>query len=211
MPGLAIEQHSQRFLRAFPRALASHVTAAASVMPATSHEPRGEFAVWVDIQELVLPRRIYPAEPDPDTATKLAPRAQLVLRCLYTRHHDGIVRQRNPEQVVTALDAWVVPYVVQLIGEYVVEIIKVIAAALPQLAVPGSPQRVLYGRFAADNPAFIDLTAARVASYWNAYYRGWWYRSLADYPGQPLIDSVQAAGREHTTAAVGPPHPPPGR
>jgi hypothetical protein len=91
----------------------------------------------------------------------MAPRAQLALRCLYTRHHDGYVRQRNLDQVVSAPEAWVVPYVVQLVGEYVVEIIEVIAAALPQLTVRGSPQRALYGRFAADNPAFIDLTAAR--------------------------------------------------
>jgi len=198
------EQHYQLFLRAFPRALASDVTAAASVMPAGDvHE--GEFAVWVDGEELVLPGRIYHAEPDPGAITKLTPHGQLALRCLYSHHHDGHVRQRNLEQVVTAPDAWVVPYVVQLIGEYVVEIIKVIAAALPQLTVPGSSQRALYGRFAAGNPAFIDLTAARVASYWNAYYRGW-YRSPADYPGRPLIDAMRAAGREQTTAAQGSPH-----
>jgi len=82
------------------------------------------------------------------------------------------VRQRNLEYVVSAPQAWVAPYVVQLVGEYVVEIIEVIAAELPQLTIPGSQQRALYGRFAAENAAFLDLTAARVTSYWNEYYRG---------------------------------------
>ena len=159
MTDLAIsEQHHRRFRRAFPRALASDVTAAASVMSATNNEHHRTFAVWVDGEELLVPYRIYHAEPDPDAITKLAPRAQLVLRCLYTRHHDGHTRQRSLEQVVIAPDPWVAPYVVQLIGEYVVEIIEVVAAALPELTVPGSLQSALYGRFAADNPAFIDLT-----------------------------------------------------
>jgi hypothetical protein len=98
-----------------------------------------------------------------------------------------------------APDAWVVPYVIQLVSEYVVQIIEVITAALPRLTVPGSQQRALYGRFVAENAAFIDPTAPRLASYWNAYYRGW-YRSLTDYPGQALIDTVQAAGREYSRA-----------
>ena len=76
------------------------------------------------------------------------------------------------------------------------EIIEVIAAALPQLKVPGSPQRALYGRFAAENPAFVELTAARAASYCGAYYQRR-YRSVADYPGRVLIDTVTAAGREY--------------
>jgi hypothetical protein len=202
MPGLAIsEQQHQHLLRAFPRVLASDVTAAASVIPATSDEHRREFAVWVDGEELVLPYRIYYAEPDPGAVTKLAPRAQLVLRCLYTRHHDGHTRQRSLEQVVATPDPWIVPYVVQLLGEYVIEIIKVIEASLPELAVPGSPQRTLYGRFAADNPAFINLTAARATSYWNAYYRR--YRSPADYPGRQLIEAVRAAGREGDVPSSG--------
>jgi hypothetical protein len=186
-------------VRAFPAELASHVIAAASIVPAAAHDPTRGFTVWVDGEELVLPSRIYNAEPEPGAVDRLAPRAQLVLRCLYTRHHDGYLRQRNLEQVVRASDAWVVPYVVQLVGEYVVQIIEVIAAALPQLTVPGSQQRALYGRFAAENAAFIDLTAARVASYWDAYYRGW-YRSLNDYPGRALIDALRAAGLEYSTA-----------
>ena len=202
MPGLAIsEQQHQRFLQAFPRVLASDVTAAASVMPAASHEHHRELAVRVDDEELVLPYRIYHAEPDPGAVTTLAPLAQLVLCCLYTRHHDGHTRQHSLEQVVTAADLWVVPYVVQLIGEYVVEIIEAVAAALPELAVPGSPQRALYGRFAADNPAFIDLTAARATSYWNEYHRR--YRSQTDYPGRQLIEAVRAAGRERISAVEG--------
>lgn len=164
-------------------------------MPAAAYEHDQCFAVRVGGEELLVPYRIYHAEPDPGTVAKLAPRAQLVLRCLYTRHHDGRTRQRSLEQIVAQRVSWIVPYVVQLIGEYVVEIIEVIAAALPELAEPGSPQRNLYGRFAADNPAFIDITAARATSYWNEYYR--WYRSHADYPGRQLIEAVRAAGREH--------------
>lgn len=35
---------------------------------------------------------------------------------LYTRHHDGHVRQRHLARIIEVTDSWIVPFVVQLIG-----------------------------------------------------------------------------------------------
>ncbi|MBV8348021.1 MAG: hypothetical protein JOZ49_10955 [Mycolicibacterium sp.] len=80
---------------------------------------------------------------------------------------DLLIRQRNLERIVSASYSRVAPHVGQLAGEHVAEIIEVIAAAVAQLTVLGSPERGLYGRFAADNPAVIELTSVRVAGYWD--------------------------------------------
>ena len=56
---------------------------------------------------------------------------------------------------------------------------------LHELSVPGSRQRAVYGLFTEQNRLFIDLTAARAASYWSAYYRNR-YAKLSDYPGQAV-------------------------
>lgn len=64
---------------------------------------------------------------------------------LYTRHHDGFVRQRHVQQAIGSPHAWLVPIVVKLVGEYVIEIILAIRDALSDLDAPGSTQRAVYG------------------------------------------------------------------
>jgi hypothetical protein len=93
---------------------------------------------------------------------------ETILRCLYTRHHDGFVRQRAVEGLLQAKQPWVVPFVVRLVGEYVLEIVETIAAGL-DLSDAGTRQ--LYGEFVATNPAFMMLTRQRATSYWSVYYR----------------------------------------
>ncbi len=182
--------------RGFPRSLAIDVAAAARIIPATGYAPVGEFTVGVDREQLSIPDRIYNGEPNAEFVTVLAPTARLVLHCFYTRHHDGLVRQRNLQRIIAASNLWVAAYVVRLLGEYVVEIVESIATGLSDLTVPGSDQRAVYGRLITENPKLIDLTAARVASYWNEYYRSRYHR-LVDYPGQALVADLRSAGREY--------------
>ena len=51
--------------------------------------------------------------------------------CLGTRHHDGHLREACLRQLLLQERAWTVPFVVHLCGEYVLEIVEVIGAALP--------------------------------------------------------------------------------
>jgi len=118
-----------------------------------------------------------------------------MLDCLYTRHHDGYVRERRLERVVGLAEPWVAPFVVQLVGEYVDEILLVVRRALVRaLSTPGSVVASVYARFAAENPDFIDRTEQRVVSYWNCYYR-YRYPSLRDYPGSAVVAALRSAGQ----------------
>ncbi|MFG2626846.1 hypothetical protein [Streptomyces sp. NPDC048473] len=119
----------------------------------------------------------------------------MIVHCLYSRHSDGLVRQRHLEQILESSEPWVVPFVVQLAGEYVLEILEAIGQGLPGLAVPGSDQRRLYGEFIARNPAFFVRTERRVVSYWSCYYR-WKYGPFGTYPGCALLDAFRAAASE---------------
>ncbi len=84
-------------------------------------------------------------------------RQLLILDCLLTRHHDGFVRQRAASRILPADRPWVAPFVVHLIGEYVVEIVAAIAA---ELAV-GDVRLALYRGFARENQGLIALVRAR--------------------------------------------------
>lgn len=71
-----------------------------------------------------------------------------------------MVRQRHLEKVLGSTDPWVVPFVVQLVGEYVLEILVVICDELRDLATPGTFGHLAYGQFIVDNPAFFAHSTA---------------------------------------------------
>ncbi|MEU6432250.1 GNAT family N-acetyltransferase [Microbispora sp. NPDC046973] len=178
---------------AFPDALAREVRAAVRVLPKTLHCPVGSFRATVGDDRVTVPGRIYNPEVSPETLDGLTPLQQTILHCLYTRHHDGFVRQHHLAQIIGRLDPWVLPYVVHLVGEYVLEIVTDIDTALGDLGTPGSPTHEAYSRFLSDNPQFLTLVQQRVASYWACYHRREFPR-LADYPGHRLVTAMRAAG-----------------
>lgn len=183
---------------AFPAELAGDVQAVLAVMPASRSESLVDpFTVVVGGRQVTIPGRLYCDEPSADAVASLSARQRQLLHCLYSRHCDGRVRQRHVEQLVTSADPWVVPFVVQLVGEYVLEILVVIRDGLRGLATPGTPGHLAYGTFVADNPAFFARTQRRVVSYWSCYYRGA-YTSFQGYPGSTLLDLLRSAASDIT-------------
>lgn len=179
---------------AFPstlRAVADEV--AAVVVPGQSHAPVSVTEVVVGDELVLIPHRLYD---DVSLSARFGTgRAATVAACLRTRHHDGRVRQRAVRELLAgdaALEPWVVPYVVLLVGEYVVEIVEDVAAALTDLDVDGSVQRRAYGRALAQNPELVRLTSARAVSYWDCYYRAR-YPQLDAYPGRRLAEALARA------------------
>ncbi|MCX5097771.1 hypothetical protein OOK36_56060 [Streptomyces sp. NBC_00365] len=192
---------------AFPTRLAGDVQSVLAVMPEASYAPMMPFEVEVQGETVVIPSRIYNEEPDTGFERALSGTQQMILHCLYSRHHDGRVRQRHLKQITASGEPWAVPFVVQLAGEYVLEIIESIERGLPGLAEPGSTQRQLYGEFIARNPAFFARTERRVVSYWSCYYR-WKYGAFGLYPGCVLLEAFRAAVVEQV-GAQWPRHTPP--
>ncbi|MEE1672029.1 hypothetical protein RCR19_42205 (plasmid) [Streptomyces sp. WAC07094] len=184
---------------AFPSRLASDVRSVLAVVPDGRLSSADPLNVEVWGETVTIPYRIYHDEPNADVVRSLPGIQQVILHCLYSRHCDGRVRQRHLEQIVWLDEAWVVPFVVQLAGEYVVEILEAIYRGLPGLGVPDSVQRGLYGEFIARNPAFFASTERRVVSYWSCYYR-WKYPEFGTYPGSSLAEAFRAAASERAGA-----------
>lgn len=59
----------------------------------------------------------------------------------------------------------VVPFTLQLLGEYVIEIIQFISQNTNQLKGQN------YSRFIKSNPEFCARTSQRILSYWYCYFR----------------------------------------
>jgi hypothetical protein len=182
-------------LAAFPVALAADARRASEGLSRASH-PTGDRLIqdsyerrWgqviVDGAEVKIPYRHY----QNPTAPIADPDAELVRQAWLTRSSHGQVRQQAVQSLLRAPASWHVPYVLQLCGEYVIEIGRdIVEYAL------GSLQRDplmldAYRRFWRDNPEFVALTYARAASYWDAYYR----RTLAlkEYPPHMALVQVE--------------------
>jgi len=178
---------------AFPASVRPDVAAVASITPHSPLEPGAAFTASVDGETVSIPYRIYNDEPAPALVQRLSLMQQTILACLYTRHHNGYVRQRHAQAVARHAVSWVCPFVVQLLGEYVVQIVLAIRSELVDLDLPGTAIHAVYGDFAAANRQFVAVTCQRATSYWNCYYRGQ-FADPRTYPSFPILASVRAAG-----------------
>jgi hypothetical protein len=121
------------------------------------------FAVQTQEQGVLIPARLYFAT-DRLRLSKGDP-AWGYARALQTRSSDGFLRQAAARDLIGDFQPWATPFIVALIGEYIVEILEDIAAGL-------TPEMTLaLAAFIAENPAYWRTTKRRVMSYWDAYYR----------------------------------------
>jgi hypothetical protein len=155
---------NQDLVRAFPAAILDDAAMAASRFPEPKLRIDRAFVTHVSGQEVCIPQRIY-RDPTLIELSGLTSRQLELVCCLLTRHHDGYIRQAFLEWIVSSNSPWVPPFVIQLVGEYVIEILDIIERNL------GSLDRNIYGQFVRANPQFIAITERRVMSYWNEYFR----------------------------------------
>jgi len=140
------------------------------------------FSVRVAGEMVSIPERIH-HEPSGIDIRGLSDLQCELVDCLLTRHHDGFVRQRYLEKIIRSGNPWIPPFVIRLAGEYVIEILDVIADNLTHL------DRALYGQFVWWNPEFVALTSERVMSYWNEYHR-----TVRGYIGLPFFKPDEYVG-----------------
>jgi hypothetical protein len=187
----AVDSTAEGMARAFPTALRSLALSVARLLPPPMHRLAETFDVSVGGEIVHIPYRLYNPPLAGGALHELTVDERAILHCLYTRHHDGHVRQASVQELLSCDRLWVAPFVVKLIGEYVVEVVDVIREAFETDSVPSAT----YRRFASENPAFIETTAQRATSYWNCYYRSD-YPNRGNYPAFRALDWLQgtAAG-----------------
>ena len=183
----------QILAEAFPaqyRTLA--VSAGTAVARVLSGQQRFErFSVLSEGQPVHVPTRLH-FNPDllavPDMHEALP-----FTSALQTRSGDGYERQRAVRDLLPNMQPWAAPFIVALIGEYIVEILEDIHDALTADKIQ------MLAVFVIQNRAYWSVTKARVASYWNEYYRARWITEQGraelrqEYVGFRLIEQIERA------------------
>ncbi len=169
-------------VKAFPAALRDDALRLVSELPEppfTAHS----FSLKVGQDTVWIPYRIYhdPAQID---STSLSSTQRELLGCLLTRHHSGFVRAKHLSEIIDSNHEWIPPFVVQLVGEYVIEIISSIRDSLNRL----DPRT--YREFLSRNSAFYETTKRRVQSYWDCYHRGERKEDYAAFQILELFDGL---------------------
>lgn len=131
---------------------------------------------------LIIPERIYYNEPSSSQINSLTEQQQVILACLFTRHHNGFVREENLRKIIHLSNdyIWIIPYLIRLTGEYVIEILQVIKSNLDKV------NKGKIKDFIIDNPKFYNTIESRVVSYWDFYYRNL-YPNIEDYIGYEIL------------------------
>jgi hypothetical protein len=183
-------EDTARLRGAFPASLAEDVDRVARVLPEKASPISARDLAPLSLGErLSLPYRVYFPEPRPEDFDSFSRVQRLILHCIFTRHHDGFVRERHLRQLLDPVqEPWVAPYVVQLLGEPVVEILEVLENHLEDLT------QGYVRAFVTENSGFLSLTKERVTSYWNCYHRAR-HPNRSDYVGFKLVRALEDAGR----------------
>ena len=169
--------------KAFPEALREDALKALSVLSENRFSSRWQtFSLHFGSELLLIPYRIYYDPPVIQTLPLSESESEL-LACMFTRHHDGFVRQSHLARIIRSQNRWIPSFVVPLIGEYVVEILDLVKENLTYL------ETSTYGDFVRANPEFLVLTEQRVISYWDCYYRS---IRKAEYPGFLILDFLKS-------------------
>ncbi len=178
------KQETEAFFEMFPPDLKSDAEIVARLIPKSERLPlKTDQVLLVNDDSIRIYSRIYNPEPDAISIGSLTVIQLLVLSCIYTRHHDGYIRQKYLNKIIENEKYWTVPFVVVLLGEYVVEIIEVARESIKK-------DNALYKKFITENPAFWEKTKERMISYWNEYYRKS-YRNKDVYPALDIAKTIE--------------------
>lgn len=204
-------EYKDRLLKAFPQTLKSDVEVVLNILPFDVNDVmltggqihkvdnlihESILTVQLDNEQLVIPYRLYFNEPDIEKENKLTDIQKTILNCIYLRHHDGFLRQRRLEKLIDKNENWVVPFTLQLLGEYVFEIVQVLDKHIIANTIDN------YGRFVEENPKYWQQTESRMISYWNEYYRRQ-FPKLKDYLGRQIVDRIKKRTHNSTLPKAG--------
>jgi hypothetical protein len=196
----------ETLVRAFPSTLDNDVRTVTSLLPFQEREIQASDGIVrrVDISVLTLktkiiiaevggervqiPCRVYFNEPHFALVERLTSVQQSILHCIYLRSHNGYIRQKHLESLRGISEDFVHPFVIQLLGEYVVEILDVLDRLFTDSVADA------YAPFLLSNSFYWKQTQSRMISYWDAYYRQD-FPKLNQYVGKHIIDRLNSATR----------------
>jgi hypothetical protein len=105
-----------RILKAYPSALAGDVrTVLDGIDLCAEIEPSDSFSVNFRNEILEIPGRVYFHQDNlVYTYHNFNPVQYDILNCLFSRHHNGYIREKCLRHIIRSENAWIAPFVIRL-------------------------------------------------------------------------------------------------
>ncbi|MES2545322.1 MAG: hypothetical protein V4548_10580 [Bacteroidota bacterium] len=180
------EIDKQKILKAFPKEIEKDVAQVITLLSERKFEIHPEVSrdIIINNEKLSIPERLYFDE-IPNSEIVLSDLQSVILNCLCLSHHDGYIRQRSLEKLNNRKEYFIMPFVFQVLGEYIIEILEVLERQINENTISN------YQKFIVENPSLWQKTEKRIVSYWNVYYRSK-YPKLKDYVGTQIIKKIKS-------------------
>lgn len=197
------DQYRNKLKNLFPDFLHADVEKVLDIMPLTKEiyidsfgKPyKVENGIYGELTEIKLTKgvvtffiyRIYFHEPNSEIENELTETQKQILNCIYTRHHNGYIREKRLRNLSGFDYEWILPYKLQLLGEYVIDILFDLDKHITDENIHQYKQLTL------NNRKYWEQTKSRMVSYWNEYYRYPEYKKLKDYIGYKIMKRIDNA------------------
>jgi len=191
--------YQERLKKSFPKELHSDLNEVLKILPFENNQVKlcdgqthkvdnliheSELNIDFDNETLIIPYRLYFNEPNPELEKSLTDKQKDILNCIYLRHHNGYLREKRLNLISDSSEKWSVPFIVQLIGEYVYELLPIIDKKINENTLD------YYAEFRDENPKYWQQTESRMVSYWNEYYR-YKFPKLKEYLGFEIVNRIK--------------------
>ena len=205
-------EYKDRLLKSFPKDIKSEIEAVLDILPFQNSNVTlcdgqvyyvnnlihpDEITIQLNNEELRIPDRLYFDEPNIELEDKLSEKQKTILNCIYLRHHNGYIREKRLKKLIGENEYWITPFTIQLLGEYVYEILIVLNDIITVETIES------YQSFIEENPRYWQITESRMISYWNEYYRRE-FPKLNDYLGIVLVKRIKTNVQLRTHYHIGP-------
>lgn len=192
------KDYKNRLLKSFPHSLKSEVEGVLNVLPLQKNKVKlsdgqihyvenlihsDEITFQLNGERLAMPYRLYFDEPVFAIGEILSERQKTILNCIFLRHYNGYLREKRLRNLIGKSEYWLIPFTIQLLGEYVYEILQVLDNHI------NGTTSANYKSFIEENPEYWQKTESRMISYWNRYYRGR-FPDFEKYLGTVLVKRI---------------------
>lgn len=132
-------------------------------------------------QMIKIPYRIYIDDIETSKIAQLSPVQKEILYCIYTRSSNGYIREKYINELLQLdFDKWVIPFIIKVCDEYVIEILALVYEKLKDRNNDDLKA------FCLENKVAICRSYSRMISYWNEFYRNQIYH-FHQYIGRKLF------------------------
>jgi len=192
-------EYKERLTKAFPKQLHYDLKAVLKILPFENHEVKlydgkthqvnnliheNKLNLKLENEILTIPYRLYFDEPNPELEKSLTKKQKDILNCIYLRHHNGYLREKRLNLLSDNSEKWAIPFIIQLIGEYVYELLPIIDKQVNENTLD------YYAEFVYENSKYWQQTESRMISYWNEYYR-YRFPKLKEYLGFEIVNRIK--------------------